>query len=103
MEDCGGNRQFPVALIERSDDGVLPVGSQQVRDCGRRLHRMFKIVERSIAGLEFGIISVKQVKRKGDQTIAKARLRFTESLSRNSVDEFRSCEITLGMKHLIGC
>ncbi len=80
MENRGGDRQFPVTLLERSDDRVLPVGSQQVGHCGGRLHGVIKIVERGIARLELRIFSVKKFERKSDQRVAKTCFSFRRKL-----------------------
>ena len=103
VEDRRSDRQFPVTLLESRNDRLLPVGSQQVGDRRRRLHRVIKIVERCIARLEIRIFTMEQVERKGDQRIAKACFWFAESFSQNPINEFGRGEITLGMKHLIGC
>ena len=66
MENRGGDCQFPIALFERRNDRVLPVGRQQISDRSRRLHRMIKVVECCITRLELRVFAVKQVERKGD-------------------------------------
>src|SRR6266566_961431 len=101
MENRGSDGQFPVAQFERRDNRVLPMRSQQIRDCGCRLHCMLKIVECRIARLKSRIDSMKEIKRKRYQIIAQACLRTAESISQNPVDEFRCSKIALGMEHLI--
>ena len=66
MENRGSDGQLPIPLFESRNDRVLPVGSQQVGDRSRCLHRMIKVMKCRIARLESRVFAMKKVERKGD-------------------------------------